>query len=174
MMTKAIRLATLTVLACTWAGAVAAYSTLPATIPIHFDFAGRPDAVGGKAWWFLLPTVATALVVPLTWLLPIWVDRLAASNSRWLNVPDRERFRALPPPARQRALSPLRHMLPILGLEVLLLFAWLLYASHRVAVGRADRLHHWPALACVAAVVATALGFAAAGLRAVQREVQRA
>ena len=53
-----------------WFVAISSYGGLPARIPTHFNFAGKPDAWGNKSIFsfFLLPAVQTVLVVLILWL----------------------------------------------------------------------------------------------------------
>ncbi|GAA5100217.1 hypothetical protein GCM10023210_38460 [Chryseobacterium ginsengisoli] len=44
-----------------WWFTVKNYKTLPKTIPVHFDFDGKPDNFGSKKYSFLLPVLAVAL-----------------------------------------------------------------------------------------------------------------
>ncbi len=49
-----------------WALPVASYTTLPETIPIHYNIAGQADNFGEKSNLFILPVVATILFIALT------------------------------------------------------------------------------------------------------------
>lgn len=49
-----------------WALVIYAFSVLPETIPIHFDFKGQPDDYGSKASILFLPILSTLLFVGLT------------------------------------------------------------------------------------------------------------
>lgn len=51
-----------------WILAIWHFSTLPETIPVHFDAAGNPDGWGGKENLLVLPGLATALFVVMTFL----------------------------------------------------------------------------------------------------------
>ena len=46
-----------------------AYSTLPDTIPLHFDAQGRPDGYGNKSRIFVLPAIAIVLFIGTTYLI---------------------------------------------------------------------------------------------------------
>ena len=96
--------------AALWCFAIDAFAELPEQFPVHFDLHGVPDRWADKsaASWFLLPALGTALPLLLAFLVPAWMERLAARNSRWLNVPDKQRFRALPTEDRLRAVRPMR------------------------------------------------------------------
>lgn len=51
-----------------WVLTITSYSSLPDTIPIHFNGAGQADGFGGKATILTLPIIATILFVGLTLL----------------------------------------------------------------------------------------------------------
>lgn len=48
--------------------AVLSYPNLPATIPIHFGFNGKPNNYGGREWVFFTPAMALVLYLGLTLL----------------------------------------------------------------------------------------------------------
>jgi uncharacterized membrane protein len=49
-----------------WGWTIAHYSSLPDTIPTHFNAAGEADGFGGKASIITLPIIATLLFIGLT------------------------------------------------------------------------------------------------------------
>ena len=49
-----------------WVLIVSSYSSLPETIPIHYNGAGKANGFGGKAFILLVPIVATLLFIGLT------------------------------------------------------------------------------------------------------------
>lgn len=51
-----------------WTFCVRAYTILPETIPTHFNFKGVADDFGSKATIFILPSIATAIYVLMTYL----------------------------------------------------------------------------------------------------------
>jgi uncharacterized membrane protein len=65
-------------LAATWALAALAYVRAPARVPIHWNVRGEVDGWGGPASVFVLPAVATALVL-LMYTLP----RLDPRRANW-------------------------------------------------------------------------------------------
>jgi hypothetical protein len=170
---QGLRIALLLALLAVWGIAIAEWPALPARVPIHFDLAGRADGWMAKsAWtWFALPLPGTVLGLGFGFLLPHWMVALARRNSRWLDMPRKAQFTALPAAARERAVrAPARWLLALACLlEVLL--AFVILGSAEVARGDWDVLPTWPAFALVGALLAcaAALGFDAA--RAVRREV---
>jgi len=53
-------------LVAVWALTTTTYSSLPDTIPIHFNGAGQADGFGGKANMLTLPLMATVLFIGMT------------------------------------------------------------------------------------------------------------
>jgi uncharacterized membrane protein len=51
-----------------WGLVISNYSSLPDTIPTHFNAAGQPDDFGGKATLLVLPIMSTILFFGLTFL----------------------------------------------------------------------------------------------------------
>lgn len=118
-----------------WWFALSAWPELPPRIPIHFDLRGEPDGFAGRGAWFFLPALATVLVPLLGAVLPRVSVRLAQANSRMLNVPDRQRFHALPTAERVRAMGPVVVLLRLIAIEIAILFFVLLLGTQRVATG---------------------------------------
>lgn len=88
-------------LAALWVASIAAWPTLPDPFPIHFDEAGSPDGWAGHdarglVVWLLLPVLATLMS-----LLLRWIPRAARTNPSLWNFPDKARFIALEPAARE-------------------------------------------------------------------------
>jgi len=159
-----------------WALAAAAWPQLPARVPIHFDLSGRPDGWAARSawWWFLLPALATTIGAMMGWLLPRWMVAMARANSRWLNMPRKAEFMALPVAARERAVHAPLAWLSALVVGVQALTGWIVYGSARVAVGDWQALPPVVSFALVAALLACASGLGIAGARSVRREVERA
>lgn len=51
-----------------WTFCVRAYTILPEAIPTHFNFKGVADGYGSKATLFILPSIATAIYILMTYL----------------------------------------------------------------------------------------------------------
>jgi len=164
------------VLLSMWGFAAWAWPTLPERIPMHFGPGGAPDAWTRKsaAAWFLIPALATVF----TLLLGAWLPRLAIGmarrNSTMLNMPQRERFRALPEAARVRAVTVVAGWLGWLTVAMQALFSWFLFASWQVAHERWTTLPVAATVVWVAAILALAASLAVASSRAVTREVAAA
>lgn len=70
-----------------WAQAIVYYTTLPTIIPIHYNMAGEVDSLGNKGLLFLLPSIATILLIALTALNTIphafnYPKAITADNAR--------------------------------------------------------------------------------------------
>ncbi len=159
-----------------WALALAAWPSLPERIPVHFDLHGRADGWVDRSpgWWFLLPALATAIGVLLGFALPRWMLAMARANSRWLNVPRKQQFMALPVDARERAIRAPMPWLLALACGVQLLIGWIVHGSARVATGAWATLPPLPSSLTIGTVLACTAGLTVAGLRAVRRELERA
>jgi uncharacterized membrane protein len=159
-----------------WALAAIAWPKLPARVPIHFDAAGRPDGWVERSawWWFALPALATVLALLLGFALPRWMVAMARANSRWLNMPRKAEFMALPADARERAIRAPLAWLVLLACLLQVLVGWIVFGSARVATGAWATLPAPTSFVLIGAVLACAIGLAVAGSRAVRREVERA
>lgn len=51
-----------------WYLVLANYSTLPETIPIHFNLAGKADGFGNKGNLFILPIISTIVFIAMSFL----------------------------------------------------------------------------------------------------------
>lgn len=124
---------------------------LPDEVPMHFDFAGRPDRWGGRGTLLLLPLVTAALMG----LLEV-VGRFPRSfNYPWPITPENA--------ARQYALA--RGLLVALRTILAWLFLGILAGTCHAALGD-GRLPGWIPLGGVAAVMATVAGYFVLAFRA--------
>jgi len=173
---RPLSLLPLTALVLLWSLALWLWPDLPERIPLHFDGSGAPDRYGAKTpWnWFLLPGIATLLVGLFSFVLPPWIESLAARNSVWLNVPRRADFVRLDPAARVRAVRPVHAMLLSISAELALLFAALLWGTARVASGAWERLPTALVLGAFGLLLATTLVWLPFLRGAVRRELERA
>lgn len=130
------------------------YPLLPEQIPIHFGGDGRPDRWVSAHWvvWLLLPLMALALSITIMYLAK-WVPKLAEGSPASVNVPDKNRFVQLSPPARMQVLLPTATYLRWVGLLLILLFTYIVEGTARVAVGQMDKLPLWPVLLFLAGVL---------------------
>lgn len=172
---QSLKISNLWALAVLYTLAVLLWQDLPARIPVHFDLEGRPDAYVDRSAlaWFGLPATATIFVALFVFVLPNWMVRLARTNSPWLNMPDRTRFRALPAEARERVVARVVAFLPMLALLTQILLGYILYGTAQVAHQQWDRLPPLPGVGIVLAMLACALGLVVCSFRSVRTEVAR-
>jgi uncharacterized membrane protein len=112
-----------------WAYTLWHFSSLPDTIPIHFNAAGEPDNIGGKRTILTLPVVATVIYVGLTVL------------NRYPHI-----FNY---PVRITEANALKHytaatrLLRYLKLAIMVIVGCLVYNSIQTALGTTDGLGPW-------------------------------
>ena len=138
--------------AVSWAGRIACvvigalhWRRLPDSIPIHFGFAGEPDAWGPRAWLFaivLLPALlnlAFAVLGHRPWILgyPIPITRENA--------------------AAQYAL--VRVFLAALGVSIAWFCAWIVWRTVRIALGAEPSLGGWALPAFLAGLAVTIVAY---------------
>ncbi|MFN3240853.1 MAG: DUF1648 domain-containing protein [Planctomycetota bacterium] len=159
-----------------WTYALVAWPDLPERIPTHFDLQGNADAwrEPGFGSWFLLPTLATLLGGFTGLVLPPWVVGLARRNSSLLNVPQRERFRELPEPARVRAVASITRGVQWLALTLVAMFGWILFAMERMAHGDWQTMPPFGLFGMVGLVLVQSIWLAISSSRAVRRELEAA
>ena len=97
---------------------------------------------------------------------------LAATNSPWLNLPDKARFEQLPVASRLRVVAHVETGMYAIAAAVVLLLGWSVFASAQVALGHWRRLPTGPTLVGVAVLVVCAVWVAMATGRAVRREAE--
>lgn len=122
-------------LAAYFGGCVLAWPRLPERIPLHFDFLGRVTAwvPTSAAMWFLLPVIATAVVLFL----------YAASSvpEAWqLAQEDVRRFRALAPDARMRITESAHQSTAFVLILLTLTLMGLQFGIYMTAVGALNRM----------------------------------
>jgi uncharacterized membrane protein len=130
---KPLRLAVLTLLAALYAGSAAAYPRLPERIPIHFDFAGNPDAWAGTTLlsWFMLPLIATAVAG-----LMLVAGRVSEYRPELWNVPEKARFLALPVEARAPIVARLRTFMALMAVMTTALLGTIQVEVFLIATGQ--------------------------------------
>jgi uncharacterized membrane protein len=152
--------------------AVASYGALPERLPVHFDAAGQPDRWADKSWanWLALPLVAAGLTALL--YLASGLVALARRKPRWLSLPHKEKFLALPAAQQQPVWQRLRAIPRWLAVPTngLMLYAqlsiWTTAHSGRSMVV-------WPLLLLVGVMGAITIGITVSLVRAVRRAVER-
>ena len=103
-----------------WWIALSSYPHLPEKIPVHFGITGQPDGWGGKWMIFLLPAIATMILV------------FEYSTFKYGIVKTNR-------PVPEAAMVPLR----LLMLELSVIFTYGVWRMSEVAFGRASGLGVW-------------------------------
>lgn len=62
-MIKALNIAAILILLINWIFVIINYSSLPDSVPVHFDFTGKPDKYGNKITILGVPTICTLLLL---------------------------------------------------------------------------------------------------------------
>ena len=109
------------------------YPGLPARVPAHFNFAGRPDRWGRRdemIWLVVLPAVAAAVLYLMVALVP----RLAA-NPRVVNMPHKAEFLKLPADRQEIYWRLYKEFFAGLAAALNLLFYLFIRGSIEVAMG---------------------------------------
>jgi uncharacterized membrane protein len=158
--------------AAVWAFALLSWPGLPEQIPTHFDLSGNANAWEEPSLtsWFLLPILATLGALLLGFLLPRLIVGMARRNSCLLNMPHRERFRALPEAARLRAVGSMTRGLQMMSVSVTLLFGWILYGMREVACNHWQTLPPIGTFSFTGLLIGHAVWLVIAASRAVTRE----
>ena len=107
------------------------YPALPSRIPIHFAFDGTPDGWAQKSLivWLLLPMVGVGL-----WGLIELIGMGITRSPTFVNLPNKEKFLALPKEKQYRIVERLREVLGWIVAGVLLLFGLIQYSMYLSAV----------------------------------------
>lgn len=155
-----------------WALALVYWGELPDSIPVHFGLNGEPDRFANKSvWsWFLWPAFGTVMTVGIGFVVPGWIRGMAERNSPLLNMPNQERFRALPTEARLAVVDACVVPLQVMALVLNAMFGWLVFSSAQVALGHWQTLPMWPTIGFVVAIIVCAAWLAITSSRAVARE----
>jgi len=145
-------------IAALWIISIRLYPTLPATIPLHFDFAGTPDRFGPPSFgnWFGLPILGTLIGVFLIAIMAVvpWLLRVAPGI---VNIPRKTQLLALPADSQRRALAPMTTMMATLATAIVLMFIYIIHCTARIATGDASILALWPIFALIALILVLAV-----------------
>ncbi len=145
-------------IAALWIISIRLYPTLPATIPLHFDFAGTPDRFGPPSFgnWFGLPILGTLIGVFLIAIMAVvpWLLRVAPGI---VNIPRKPQLLALPPYSQRRALAPMTTMMTMIATAVEWMLITIIYGTARIATGDATILAPWPLFVLIALILVLAV-----------------
>lgn len=124
------------VVVLTWGMLLYIYSALPTTIPSHFGFSGRPDAMMAKSWWIVFfPAILQVVLVSLTWWL--------SYHPQYSNLPSTLTIPMIPEPTQTMVKRLLSHMLVMTGLITTLIMAYISLGTVRVALDLAEGINSW-------------------------------
>jgi uncharacterized membrane protein len=144
-------------LAGLWAYAAATFQSLPARYPVHFDGAGHPNgwATDSSPEWFLLPAIAT-LVTAFTVAMALLMPRMPM---KYVNIPRKECFLALPEASRAEVLRSVVKMVLVMGILEVALFGLIQVMMFKTAVGEMREPRPEPLFAVVALILVVAIGW---------------
>lgn len=112
------------------------YPSLPKNFVIHMNGAGHPDGWAQRSALLrgLLPTIGVAFTVGLQALVR-WLEGSAAKNPSGINLPQREKFLALPIEGRRKVLAPIANYLRVTAVLLLSLFIYIVEGLGRLSTG---------------------------------------
>ena len=120
------------------------WTAIPAVVPVHYGMDGAPNRFAGKGSLWALVGIAV-----FVYLLLLLVSRL----TRWFNLP-----RPVGDPLRPRMEAQAVEMVGWMRLEIVWMFAFLIWAGVRVARHQAAGVGGWAWLPLVAAMLAVTRG----------------
>ncbi len=118
-----------------------AYHTLPARVPAHFNFGGRPDRWMSRRSFFALELILILVTAASFGLLPLLFQKIPL---RFVNLPNKEYWFA--PGRRQETVARLVGYLLWLGNATLLFFYFLFGKIDTFAQNPRGTLSFWPEL----------------------------
>lgn len=148
--------------------ALATYNALPEKVPIHFNTHGTPDSWADKSWgvWLTLPLIALGLTC-LFYVTTALVD-VAKKNPKWLSLPKKKEFLALPEEKQAPIWRKMKSMLYWMAFPMNLLILYAFHTTYTMAVGTAESLVMWPIWACMGAILIITFGMTYGLIRAVR------
>ncbi len=114
------------------AHAAATYGALPEQVPTHLDLTGKPDRFSEKSVvsWFALPAIALSLLILFEVL-----TRLIPSRPHLINIPDKERFLALPRRWQAPVITEVNLFMDVTAAGVVAVFGFVQWELARIAMG---------------------------------------
>lgn len=138
-----LEIASVLMIAATFGALILTWNRLPPTVPIHFNFSGKPDAWGSRAVLWIMPAMAAALYGTLTWG--------ARVPQKFLSV-------KISPRNSQAqyaiAVAMIRWMKAVVAAMILVLTL----QGVRVSLGTIDSIGRWPSIGGTACILCV-LGF---------------
>jgi uncharacterized membrane protein len=117
------------------------WKDLPDKIPIHFNFEGTPDGWAGKENLLILFAVALG-VNGLFYLITLSTSWLSKHPSL-LNIPNKERFLALPEEKQQVYWELTKEFTAGMMASINILWTTLMWGTIRVCLGKLNKLPGW-------------------------------
>lgn len=113
-------------------GSALAWPALPEHVPVHFGVDGEPDrwATRSLASWFAMPLVALVIGA-----FNYVVAALLPRRPKWINLPNKERFLALPGERRAAVIRQMQGMLHGLTAPTVAVLAAVQVMIYRRALG---------------------------------------
>lgn len=132
--------------------ALATYDGLPERFPVHFNMAGQPDNFVSKSMgmWLLLPLTGLGLTVIL--YASAGLINYARKHPRWLSLPHKEQFLALPVKQQEPVWNQMRSMMFWLCVPSNLLVMYAQYSTYMFTTGESESFTAWPLLVIMAAM----------------------
>lgn len=149
------------------------FGDLPEKIPIHFNTHGDPDGWAAKSWgvWLTLPLVAlglTCLFYATTYLV-----ELAKKHPRWLSLPKKEEFLALPAERQAPIWRKMKTMLYWMAVPLNLMILYAFHTTHKMAAGESESLVMWPVWACMVSILLIAFTLTCGLIHSVRKATER-
>lgn len=117
------------------------WKEIPDKIPIHFSFNGTPDGWAGKGNLMILFAVALGINA-LFYLIMIGTSWLSKHPSL-LNIPNKERFLALPEEKQQVYWELTKEFMAGMASTINILWTTLMWGTIQVSLGKLDKLPGW-------------------------------
>lgn len=150
---------------------LATYAGLPERIPIHFDAGGAADGWIDKGWlaWLALPLTALGMWVLMA--LSAKVVDWGRKHPKYLNMPNKEKFLALPPERQEPIWRLMKATIVWMAAPVNAMLFYAQISIHRVATSGASEMAVWPLFACLGGMLLATIWLTVRLVRAVKRTV---
>jgi uncharacterized membrane protein len=152
--------------------AMITFNALPEKIPIHFSKNGVPNNWADKSWitWLTLPLVAlglTALFYATTHLVDV-----AKRHPKWLNLPKKKEFLALPEERQAPVWRKMKSMLYWTAVPMNLLILYAFHTIYTMATHQSESLVMWPVWLCMGSILIVAFAMTFGLIRSVRQAVE--
>jgi hypothetical protein len=126
---------------------ISTFEQLPKKIPMHFNAAGVADSYVQKSWatWLMLPLMALGMTI--VFYLSALLIKFAKKNPKWLSLPNKEKFLALPPEKQEPIWQLMKNMLYWIALPTNLMIFCIHYSIYQISTTQGKNLSLWPTIA---------------------------